>query len=517
MTNASSYQVRILEWVVNGTGSAIVQAVAGSGKTTTLLESVKNMIGEVLFLAFNKKIAAEIAYKLQRMFLPNANASTVHAAGLNIIKLNRGRRLNVDGDKVRKIIDELIHKDAEDQIKIIASFINRMVTLAKDHAFGVAGQTSIDDVEAWKAIADHYAIELEDCDIDMNEAIQLCIQVLKESNNDRYNLDFGDMIYHVLLFDMKGKQYDWVLLDEAQDTNISRRLLARKLLKDGGRLIAVGDTFQAIYGFSGADSMAMENIKNEFNCQEFPLSICYRCGSNIIAEAQKIVPHIEAYEKNAAGTVESFAYDKFVTDAPSLGINENTGIICRNNAPLIPLAFALIRKGISCRIEGKDIGAQLSKYTFKWKDRNLANFVTKFNDFIGKEIEKALEKKNSMTVGILVDRQETMNALIDRCFDLGEQTVDALQRLILSMFSDTETGKVRKDVVTLCSIHKSKGLEFDDVYLLGKAQFMPSKYAIQEWMLEQESNLEYVAVTRAKSKLVYVTDVPTGNKKPQAA
>jgi ATP-dependent exoDNAse (exonuclease V) beta subunit len=95
--------------------------------------------------------------------------------------------------------------------------------------------------------------------------------------------------------------------------------------------------------------------------------------------------------------------------------------------------------------------------------------------------------------------------------------VDSLRDLILAMFSDTETGKVRKDVVTLCSIHKSKGLEFEQVYLLGKSQFMPSKYAKQEWMLVQESNLEYVAVTRAKDKLVYVNDVPTGNKKPQAA
>jgi len=492
-----------------------VQAVAGSGKTTTLLEAVKSMSGNVLFLAFNKKIAAEIAYKLQRMFLPNAEASTMHAAGLGIIKLHR-RRFNVDGNKVRNIIDELIHNDAEDQIKFIAAFINRLVTLAKDHAFGVKGQTDINDKQAWIDLVNHYDVELEDCDYDLNSAIDLCIKVLNESNNDRFNIDFADMIYHVLLFDMKGKTYDWILLDEAQDTNISRRLLASRLLKVGGRLIAVGDTFQAIYGFSGADSEAMNNIKNLFDCQEFPLSICYRCGQNIIAEAKKIVPHIEAFEKNAEGSVEELNYEKFIETCNDLGINEKTGIICRNNAPLVRLAFSLIRKGISCRIEGKDIGAQLSQYTFKWKTNNLAQWTDKFNNHIDKEIEKATEKKNSMKIGNLVDRKDTITALVERCIDLGQNTTEALRNLILSMFSDMETGKVRKDVVTLSSVHKSKGLEFEQVYLLGRSQFMPSKYASQEWMLEQEQNLIYVAVTRAQNKLVYVNDVPTGNSKPQA-
>lgn len=517
MTNASSYQLRILDWVLNGTGSAIIQAVAGSGKTTTLLESVKNMIGDVLFISFNKKIAADIAFKLKKMFLPNASASTVHAVGLSIIKANRGKRVNVDGKKLWNIIDELIHNDPDDQIKIIAGFINRLVTLAKDYAFGVEGQTSIDDKDAWIALATHHDIELEDCDIDMDGAIDLCIKVLKESNNDRYNIDFSDMIYHVLLFKMEGKKYDWVLLDEAQDTNVSRLLLVKVILKPGGRFIAVGDTFQAIYGFTGSDINSMENIKNAFNCQEFPLSICYRCGSDIILEAQKIVPHIEAFEKNGKGSVENMQYADFIEKSVGLNLNENTGIICRNNAPLIPLAFSLIRKGISCRIEGKDIGAQLSQYTFKWKDRNLSNFVERFNNHIDKEIDKAMEKKNSAKVGNLVDRKETMNALIQRCFDLGNTSVDSLRDLILAMFSDTETGQVRKDVVTLCSIHKSKGLEFDDVFVLGDSQFSPSKYAVLDWMKTQEMNLRYVAITRAKNKLVFVNDVPTGNKKPQAA
>ncbi len=66
---------------------------------------------------------------------------------------------------------------------------------------------------------------------------------------------------------------DWVIVDEAQDLNSIRRVILGNLLKDNGRLIAVGDPFQAVYGFTGADSNSMNKLRITYNMEVFPLSI----------------------------------------------------------------------------------------------------------------------------------------------------------------------------------------------------------------------------------------------------
>ncbi len=508
MTTPSTYQYRITDFVANGTGSAVVKAVAGSGKTTTLILCLEMMRGRVIFLAFNKKISAEIEFRVKKLNRPNIKVSTVHAASFGQLRKVRGLRLNVDGDKVRKIIDELIFADNEEQIKFVAPFINRMVSLAKDCAFGVEGQADIDDLTAWEALATHHDVQLEESDLTREDVLQLCVDVLKTSNKDRNNIDFGDMIYHVLLFKVPCDKYDWVLIDEAQDTNVSRRLLVAALLADNGRVLAVGDDAQAIFGFTGADADALNLIKIQFNAIELPLSICYRCAKSIVKEAQNIVPSIEWFDSNPEGEVVSTTYDKFVDIIGDLDLNHEDGIICRNNAPLVPLAFHLIRKGITCKIEGKDIGARLAKYAFKWKEQPLAKFQDKFESYMEDQISKAMEKKNNAKLANLEDDRDTINALIARCYEIGKTTSTDLRHLILDMFSDSVSGKVRKDILTLSSIHKSKGLEWNNVYVLGFNQFMPSPYATMDWMIEQESNLRYVSITRAKNKLTYVEDVP---------
>lgn len=517
MDTPSTYQFRIIDWTINGVGSAVVKAVAGSGKTTTLILCLKEMRGRVLFLAFNKKISAEIDFKVKKLNLPNVKVSTVHAAGFGQLRKVRGLRLNVDGDKVRKIIDELIFADNEEQIKYVAPFINRLVSLAKDSAFGVEGQADIDDLEAWEALATHHDIQLEETELTRQDVLQLCVDVLKTSNKDRNNIDFGDMIYHVLLFKVPCDKYDWILIDEAQDTNVSRRLLAAALLADGGRVMAVGDDAQAIFGFTGADADALNLIKSQFNAIELPLSICYRCSRSIVMEAQKIVPSIEYFPSNPEGEVSTSVYDAFVSSIVNLDLNHEDGIICRNNAPLVPLAFHLIRKGITCKIEGKDIGARLAKYAFKWKEQPLSKFQDKFEAYMEDQISKAMEKKNNAKLANLEDDRDTINALIARCYEIGKLTSTDLRHLILDMFSDSESGKIRKDILTLSSIHKSKGLEWNNVYVLGFQQFMPSPYATMDWMLEQESNLKYVAITRAKKKLVYIEEVPKASARVRAS
>jgi len=501
---ASKYQQAIYDWVQYGKGNSIVAAVAGSGKTTSAIQSVVHMVGTVVMLAFNKKIANTLQVKLGNMGLPNARAATFHSEGMQNLIKSKGR-VNVTDSKVYFITERYCQTP-----ELIAAipFIKKLVGFAKEYAFGVKGQRSIDDNEAWMEIIQTQDISL-DADVDFYEVIDIAKDVLRESNRDFHNIDYADMIYLPLIYDIKCTQYDWVIVDEAQDTNVTRKLFIAKILKDGGRLLLIGDANQSIYMFCGAENGSMKLLKDMFNCTELPLSVCYRCGKNIIKEAQKYQPHIEAFEENGDGEVSSMKYDEFIAQAETLNLSAKDGIICRNNAPNVALAFALIRKGIGCRIEGRDIGQSLVTLCNKWKVKDLNTFTERLVKYFDREFEKASKSK----MQLLEDKLETLIILIERCQSLGQHTVDSLKTLINNMFTDS--GDVKNaDIVTLSSIHKAKGLEFANCYLLGNSQFIPSKYANTEAAKEQEQNLLYISVTRAIKKLVYIEDVPTKRNPP---
>lgn len=503
---ASTYQENIYKWVSEGSGNAVVNAKAGSGKTTTAVNAVDRMSGDVLMLAFNKKIATELQNRLVTMGYPNASAATFHSESLKSLAKAKGK-MSVNNSKVYNFVEYFTQ---EGELMKCRKAIMDMVRFAKEYGFGVSGCNTVDDINAWVNIIQHNDIDV-DADVSLETIIDVCQKVLDLNNRDVKSIDFSDMLYFPLLFDVDMIQYDWIIVDEAQDTNVCRKLLLKKMLKPGGRLIAIGDPNQAIYGFTGAENNSMELIKTMFDAVELPLSVCYRCGKKIIESAKEYVADIEAFENNSDGEISSIKYDEFVKSTPSLNLNKNDGIICRNNSPLVALAFALIREGIGCRIEGKDIGQNLITLTRKWKVKDLATFTLRLQKHFDRESEKASKAK----LALLEDKFDTMMILIERCQTLGKHDVASLQKLISDMFSDNDDYK-KPNVVTLSSIHKSKGLEFDNCYILGMSQFQPSKYAVLDWMKEQEKNLSYVAITRAKNKLVHITDCPTrGNKEAE--
>lgn len=503
---ASTYQENIYKWVSEGSGNAVVNAKAGSGKTTTAVNAVDRMCGDVLMLAFNKKIATELQNRLVTMGYPNASAATFHSESLKSLAKAKGK-MSVNNSKVYNFVEYFTQ---EGELMKCRKAIMDMVRFAKEYGFGVSGCNTVDDINAWVNIIQHNDIDI-DADVSLETIIDVCQKVLDLNNRDVKSIDFSDMLYFPLLFDVDMIQYDWIIVDEAQDTNVCRKLLLKKMLKPGGRLIAIGDPNQAIYGFTGAENNSMELIKTMFDAVELPLSVCYRCGKNIITAAKEYVADIEAFENNSDGEISSIKYDEFVKSTPSLNLNKKDGIICRNNSPLVALAFALIREGIGCRIEGKDIGQNLITLTRKWKVKDLATFTLRLQKHFDRESEKASKAK----LALLEDKFDTMMILIERCQTLGKHDVASLQKLISDMFSDNDDYK-KPNVVTLSSIHKSKGLEFDNCYILGMSQFQPSKYAVLDWMKEQEKNLSYVAITRAKNKLVHITDCPTrGNREAE--
>jgi superfamily I DNA/RNA helicase len=507
MKNWSSYQQAVFDFVQNGAGSAVVEAVAGSGKTTTIVEAMRYMTGKVAIMVYNKKMEMELKPRVASM--PYVKAATCHSFGNSAFWMAGSKpTLLSDGNgKVGRILDDIL----TEKEKPLKFFIKRLVSFAKNEGIGFTCEMINKD--NWQAIIDHHDMTIEgetSVDFTFDYAINLAIKALTISNQQTNLIDFDDMVYLPLMLKMRLQQYDWVLIDEAQDINNTRRALATAMLKPNGRLIAVGDAAQAIYGFTGANHDSLDLIKRDFNAISLPLSTCYRCGSDIIKFAKQWNPVIEAFEGNPQGKVSSVNFEEWVKAIPTYGFSGEDAILCRKNAPLATLAFSLIRKGIACRIEGKNIGEGLKILCKKWKVQQLNKLVERLTAYSEKEQAKWMSKDEPLKAEQVADKVDTLMALITRCQELGQQSVSDLIALIDAMFSDTIEGQ-KQNILTLSSVHKSKGLEWNRVFLLDREQFMPSKMARKEWQKGQERNLISVAITRALNELVEITDYPNPN------
>jgi len=492
----SLQQADFLDWISAGSGSCVLEAVAGAGKTTTLIEAIERTGGGVAFLAYNKKIADEIKGKLQRRGIDwkTAEAGTIHSFGFRAYR-KAFPQVKVDANKLADLAAVQLNSAKHPALGTLC----QLVSLAKQRALGVMG--SIDDHSLWYDIIQHFDVQIGDVageDDDAAEAfVKAGIELLRRSNAVTDIIDFDDMVYLPLVKKVRFWRNRWVFVDEAQDTNPARRALVRAILAPGGRVVAVGDRHQAIYGFTGADSDSLDLIAQDFNAVRMPLTTTYRCPKAVVAFAQQWVSHIEAHESAPEGEVRTMEVSALRHQA---GL-ASAAVLCRNTKPLVELAFDLIRSKIACRVEGRDIGLGLIKLATKWGGvTTLHGLESKLADWAAREIPKALAKKNESRAQSVEDQVATLQVIIDQCRAERRDSVQAVVDAINGIFANDVT-----DMLVLSTIHKSKGREWGTVYWLDRG-LCPSYYARQAWQLQQEDNLCYVAATRAKEVLVDLRD-----------
>jgi urease gamma subunit len=207
----------------------------------------------------------------------------------------------------------------------------------------------------------------------------------------------------------------------------------------------------------------------------------------VVEIAQRYVPTIECADTAEAGEVltpATWSLDSF---------SDSDLVVCRNTAPLIDLAYRMIAAGRPVRVMGREIG------------QGLVNIVQRVAGRRTTAIDAFLVKLATWRVRMLAkarDDESKVAAVEDKaqCIEMLARSVDTvaeLVRAIDAIFADGSGG------VTLATVHKAKGLEAPRVFIL-EPDLMPSKWARQQWQIEQEHNLTYVAVTRALETLVYL-------------
>ena len=491
----SAQQQSVIDWVKNGHGHGLLKARAGSGKTFTLIQANKHMQGHVFLAAYNKAIQVEIAQKMQG---EATTVATFHSLGFQSLKkLLRYPK-----------VDERKHKYVFDNARVAYEYFNfskKLISHAKNQGVGVLTPINSD---IWQILVDKHSLDQDLTDwnghIDQSKVMQ-AIETTKQLFRDHVDytqqkniIDFDDMIFLPLYLNAKFDQYDWGMIDEAQDSNPARRALAKRLIKADGRSLWVGDEYQAIYGFTGADHDSMDLIQSEFGCTVLKLNETRRCPIEVINYVHDLTPDIDIFCLPDApkGQVSSAHLDDLLIDAKQLNFDKKA-CICRNSAPLVKLAYKLLKQQIPCHVEGRDLGQGLIKLIDRQGKavKDIYKLIEKLDDYREKQESQLLGKGKEVAAQNLNDQVETIKVVADS-LSAENRTIVGLKSAIESLFVDGA------DTFTLSTIHKSKGREWCTVYWLNRDLYQPSKYARQAWQQLQERNLIYVAATRSKDTLI---------------
>ena len=529
----------IFDEIKTGKGHILINAVAGAGKTTTILEALKyvSRSKQVAFVAFGRDIAAE----LKKRAPWHVEVKTLNALGMKLIAWRVGA-VTFDekkGEKIARQISGL--KAVEDRLAEIETLKNgpfdsedeaeallnerealaaktnalrgRVFTLT--HAVGLAKAHLASNAADVGAVMDRHDImpvTYDDEDCEANEAaeregrVEFIDQVLRcmsLAKKRRTVVDYDDQIWLPVVHGFTGLNLDVLFVDESQDMNLAQIefVLRCVIRKPNGRIVAVGDPHQSAYSFRGAAADAFgvlrdRLLEDKYGVRELPLSVSYRCPTSIVALAQGYVPEIEAAPNAPVGRVEVVDIDGHAALDYVIG-RADTGdmIVSRYNAPLMPLCLAFLRLRKPARILGRDVGGRLTSIIRRaHKGGDLIGVLKRIDAWGAKE--KARLERADKDASHVLDQVACIHAVIDEERAQGATTPDSVCDKIERLFAEGR----HKDGITLATTHKAKGLERDKVFVL-KATYLREGKRIDA---REEANLYYIAITRARKHLVLV-------------
>lgn len=472
----SKYQEDVFAAAQTSRRNLIIQAVAGSGKSTTL-EELSKRVGDAILLAFNRSNAEDLKKR-------GLNARTFNSLGWWLWKQNRPEA-DMDSKKPWKHLEKLIGKSQ--MYWENGSSIIRAVSIAKSMATGLGEAPWASEFED---IIENFQLDIE---VEQRqECAKLALDLFKRTINDLTSYDYDDQVYIPVSENWEFPQYSTLCVDEFQDLNPLQHIVISIFARKGSRIIAVGDRYQSIYAFRGAVTDSMDLAKHRFDMLELPLSISYRCSHAVVEEAKLLVPQIEPRADASAGRLAHFDFDE--SPRHSGEWHPEQMIICRNNAPLFRTILKEIRAGRRVRVLSNFLD-QIEKFVKKHSKgiTRIEDFRHRLDEWYAAETAELdarnVPKLSGKRAG-LWDRYDTYIALCDRCQTAGNllQTVKDL--------AESTSGPL------FSTIHKAKGLEAERVHLLGP-DLLPAFYAQGAEALQQEMNLKYVAITRAKEEFAY--------------
>jgi DNA helicase II / ATP-dependent DNA helicase PcrA len=477
----------------HGSGHLLLEARAGTGKSSSCREGMWRLLERdnllaIRYCCFNKKIADEFEASCP----PGVEVGTMHRFGLMALKAAFGSRL--DQHKTYTVLDGM--KGGPSLKRYLRKSIATLVSLAKNHGLNPHEPSTLEsldelawiyDVETWRQ---------------QTAVLGWARDVLVRSLDMTALVDFDDMLWQAVLHEVRFPGVDLLFIDECQDLNPVQHLLAERLT-GAGRTVIVGDPFQSIYAFRGADSESILKLREKLGAKTMPLTISWRCPQSHVRLAREYVPDFEAAPGAPEGTIESGNEDLMERALPG------DLVLCRANAPIVAACMRQIGRRVPAIVRGRSIGDQLHAVLRKVGEvRTISDLIRGLSRWKAAEIGR-LEAKDGTEALIeaVTDKAACLDAICSSCASPAE-----VPGVIAQLFADDDSAAR----ITYSSVHRAKGSEARNVAYL-QIPFGEARDKLRpppRWELDQRRNLRYVALSRSFDSLTLVS--PSRNTLPGA-
>ncbi|GAX87229.1 DNA helicase II/ATP-dependent DNA helicase PcrA [Lebetimonas natsushimae] len=553
-------------------GALLILAGAGSGKTKTLTSRLAYLLSlgidpaNTLTLTFTNKAAAEMRERALRMVgdvIHPPLLVTFHKFGLMFLRLyihllNRNNNfVIIDTDDQKKIIKSI-------STDLPANFISKEISRYKNSFLNPDEVYTLANDTTYKKLAhiyDKYQQYLLDNNlVDFDDLLLLPYEILH--NNEDLCSETSD-------------KYQYIMVDEYQDTNEIQLLLLKKLCKNHNNICVVGDDDQSIYGFRGANHKNILNFEKEFNAKVIKLQINYRSTNQILEAANNLISYnkqrygkklvsargdgeaveiISSYNEIAEGEEITKRIKKLIENGVS---PKEIAVLYRINALSRSIEDALRSYGITYKLVGgmkfyereeiKDLISYLrlivnpnDEYSFKRivnkpkrgigkatilkletakGDKSYIEFIKEDNlDFLSKKAAKTLKEFASFIELLSKQNIDEIPEILEEVIDFSNSYKDEdkkrnveefygtmrekkdlnVREFLNELSLESDQDKITDEMINVMTIHASKGLEFDYIFVIGMEEgFFP----LNDADIEEERRLAYVAFTRARKKL----------------
>lgn len=504
----SPYQVEILKFAKYGVGNCFINACAGASKTT-MLENILYQVPEnkkKVFLAFNKSIVEEMQNRVGDV--KNLNITTYHSLGYSILKENFfGKTFDVDEEKYSSFVRNNINDissfhETRTLGRNYSTYINNVI-----HLIEYARYYLVSNEIGISTMANKYGLNI------VRDEIPVVKRVLQWGKSNIDVIDYTDMVWLVNELNLTTQKYlyDTILIDEAQDTSIMQQEMTERCKRRGTRIFAVGDESQSINIWCGSDMEAVRKFSGE-NVTTFKLPISYRCGKKIVKLAQRYSDNIVAPDDAHEGQINY--------EVPLFSPTDGDMVLCRNIAPLIEYRLKLLQVNKKCHMKGaedivvkyvrhiNECGSELIDKQCCTCDGLIPKLYLKLFEIIKKLRGNGYTDEDAMCYPAVLDLYDDIQGLTILSDNIT--TTNELIKKINDIFMNKST-----EGIILSTVHKSKGLEADHVFILSPS-LLPSPYAKKEWEKISERNLTYVAYTRARHSLNFIYEDERNNRSGSA-
>lgn len=473
--------------VINSSGNIKINAVAGSGKTTTIIEYAKARPknSKILYLAFNKSVRLEANRKFSEQGLSNVKVETAHSLAYKYIVFRNNYRVKPQGYKTHEIAELLgLEGNGEKHAEfIIANHINKFISY-----FCNSDVTKIRDLNYLDVVFDPKAR------IFVNTFYKY---IEKQTRMLLGKMDKGeiDIIHDFYLkkFQLSYPKlnYDYILFDEGQDASAA---MLDVFMKQDATKVIVGDTHQQIYGWRFAI-----NSLEKVNFQTFNLSTSFRFSQDIANLAKDVVSLKKIIDVdipfNIVGTGNNTGYKAKAT-------------IARTNLGLLLKAIEYVtenKKAKSIYFEGN-----INSYTYADDGTSLYDVLNLYNNqnsLIRDNLIKGMKNLSELEEYIHKTEDAQLGMMVDIVKEYKNK-IPSIIKTIKNRHIDNDD-KSKADMI-FTTVHRCKGMEYDSIQLvedfitradLEKAISEKNGKELNIAKLNEEINLLYVAITRSKNNI----------------